>query len=44
MLEGLPIVLAVFISGSIGEAVGYLAGAGSASKDYEDYELNRSRR
>ncbi|NQW48703.1 MAG: glycosyltransferase family 2 protein [Planctomycetes bacterium] len=44
VLEGLPIVLAVFISGSIGEAVGYLAGAGSASKDYEDYELNRSRR
>jgi len=43
VVEGLPVVLAVYVCGSIGESVGYLFGAGGAADDYEGFELNRSR-
>ena len=43
ILQSLPIALAIFISGAIGEAQGYLAGAGRSAEIFEDHELRLGR-
>jgi len=43
VFQGLPIALVIFVSGAIGEAQGYLVGAGRSAAIYEDHELKLGR-
>lgn len=43
VLECLPVALVIYVSGALGEAMGYVLGGGDAMSDYEEYELTLDR-
>lgn len=43
VIEGLPLAVAMYAAGAVGESIGYVAGAGRALEEYEEYELARER-